>query len=715
MALNGKVGVVDALCVGWLKALSGCYQRVIFDTSEEKFRGLELQQNDQAVEKERRSGDMSDAEGALLGRLNVFDFLKEETPLVFQGMQEEVAEQEDADQHIRTIDESISPYKLPTNPFKGKRYGIGLNIMKKMGYIEGQGLGLCGQGMKEPIEPQVMRPGTGIGASLLPSTSYSAVQNNDESSDDEEYYKDTPKKSLYQIIKELESNDVHIPDHLKQMSDERSSRPISLLKDVDMDLMTRLNEINDRIMNLKADLKMVEYEELEQQRELLRVTRQLTGCEDLRSQLSFINIDGDTPLRRLEQYRAHLADLNFGTNEETQKMIVSAIQPSITELFTLWDPWNLQDMTLLDELTLWAPLLPRIDIMDGLDYYQSLISSQWLGSISEVFSEWNVEAPNWAITVILDWEPIVSKEMMDHFISQRVFPKLAHAIESWDGLVDGPNIWIFEWIPYLGRLKDLMISTFVQRFDALLQDTSGDELFGMSAYKELRGVEQFENALENKVLPRLVFVVLNYDFSFSAPDLKLVHKLTFWKQWFDIEVFTKFVQLCLCDALLRSLFHTLNKGHGYVGIANAVRVWYEAIESLCDITEEFTKALDMINRFIDTGSLKPVHSSLTKSQVITQIIGKTTNHKPTPRGIPVHKLQVSFKDCVDDYCSQNGLICTPLKVDLSIAENMFKISRDTRDRGITGYINQDVLFIKNGDDFMPISLDTLADRVQQTH
>jgi tuftelin-interacting protein 11 len=607
---------------------------------------------------------------------------------------------------IAAAQANISPYKLHTNPFRGVKYGVGLQIMKKMGYIEGHGLGIHGQGITEPIETKVRKFGQGIGAGLdLEDNKFHNEQDEGESSD-EEYYKETPKKSLFQIIHELEGSGVQVPQSLKHMSDELSQRPISLVKDDNVEVISQLNLLNEKIIDIRANIKMIEYEELEQEKEFRSLSKQLTDCVELRKKLDLIKLEGDTPLEAIQNYRLHIQQLDIKMNPDTQRSLVSAIQPTIVKLFNKWDPWNIHDFSLLEELILWSDIFPPL-CFDGLDYYQSLIASQWHSKISTAFKEWEINAPNWATTILLDWEQVIPKEMMSYFLSQIVIPRLIMGIQEWDGMGDGPNIWIFEWLPYLNRYADTLTQEFVKKYDLLLQEK--DDIVGLAAYKELIGDVRFEKSLELRVLPRLVTLVQNYQFNFDSPDTLIVQRLDYWKEWFHSRVFQTFIQQALCNAWLRALYHTLNKGSGFSIISRGIQTWYNIFKELGDVQDEFSKGLDMINRFIDTGNLRPVHSSASKTQLIAQIT--SFEEKKLPRGIPLHKLHVSFRDCVDEYCSQNGLLCASLKADFSNAQSMFKISRSSDDKGLVGYINQDVLFIKTGEQFEPISLDTLAERL----
>lgn len=634
-------------------------------------------------------------------RLNVFDFLKENSPLVFE---EETKDVTAFQSHEATAEApTVSPYKLPTNPYKGTRYGVGLDIMKKMGYVEGQGLGIEGQGIREPIEVPVRKPGTGIGATLVGEV---GEEDEEDESSDEEYYKDTPKKSLFQVIRELEANGVSVPLELKQMSDQLSQRPISLVKNGNAEVFAQLNELNERILEVKAASRMIEYEALEQNREMENISRDLQSMEDLRSQLSAMTIEDDSSLGVLRQYRQYLSKLNIAMTEDTQQVLVTSLKPRIVELFERWDPWDIHDTVLLDELHLWYPILTRLQ-MDGLDYFQSLVGSQWHRVISSAFEDWSTDAPNWAISIVLDWEEVIPRQIIDYTIGQQIVPKLKAAIDDWSGIEDGPNLWIFEWMPYLGRFKQTVAGALSEKYDTLLQES--DHLVGLASYREIIGENQFKKTLALRVLPRLVSFVINYDYGFVSADLTIVDKLLSWKPWFDKEVFNKLIQLAVCESWLRSLYYALDSKYRSHNLAESVEVWYHALQQLAPIRSEFIKGFDMINQLLDTGDLRPVHSSLSKSQLIAAITAKT--QKTSTRGIPVHRLQVSFRECVDDYCSKNGLLCTPLKADLSSSENVFKISRGPQDRGVVGYVNQDVLFIKSGSKFEPTSLTSLIHMV----
>ena len=647
-------------------------------------------------------------------RTSVFDFLKEDRPF---ELGEEVRADEAQDAGGDADAEIEHQYIRPKNQFKGQKYGVGLSIMKKMGYIEGQGLGPNGQGIKEPIEIQVRKPGTGIGASLLGiSKDKNEEYDDEEESSDEEYYKDVPKKSFYQIIKELEENDIEVPQSLKDLSDSHSSkRPIGSSKEANVDLLNQLNNINTQVLDIKANLKVLEFNESQEQALLGELSQELDSIKALEDALKVVDISHhESPLDALSNYRTVLHDVSID-NPEVQRLVVLAMQPLVIKLFQDWDPWDLTDFKLLDELIQWKPLISPITSMEGLDYYHSLISSNWLQIVRLAFEEWDTNVPTFAISIIVDWEEVLPREVITNIMEYTILPKLLQSIESWTGLEDGPNIWIFEWIPYLtSTFKDRIINAFTDRYDSLLQEST-DGLVGMACYKELCGSDTtFENTMDLRVLPKLVTLGMNWNFQFNRAEINssIIGKLKQWKPWFQEGVYVKLIQLCICNSWLRSLFHSLNqKDANYSTISHCIKLWYESLSELANVQQQFIKGFDMINKFIETGQLNPVHNPRDKSQYLREICSKEEDKNS--RGIPTHKLQVSFKDCVDDYCSEHGLIMTPVTGQASnISEkNMFKITTG-KAKGLTCYIEHDVLFVKTPSqdrEYTPISLNRVVD------
>lgn len=633
--------------------------------------------------------------------------------------------------------------------FKGKKYGIGAAILKNMGFVEGQGLGKHGQGIKEPIQQDVRKMGVGIGGGVDKTAKKSNNKVNvnvdeDENSSDEEFYKDVPKKSLYQIINEIENKGYTVPDEVKKISDqlaEDSHKPfITLRKEGNEnveELTLELDNLNNQLEDIAASLKLAEFEE----QELLRSQKQTEGMISSYEILSQIidslletaddpssdNLTKSAKLR--EQVKAlENIDKQYITDFDIHKTIIVAIKPILKNFFNDWNPLDFSSDTVLEELILWKDSIPEDpnELYGELNYFQSLVYSLWYPKIVEALSDWTVDQPNVAITLLLDWNEVLEKSVIDFVTLNLIKPKIITAIQDWDPKghsENAPYLWIFEYLPYLETAIDEIKQEFIAKYGSLLENWNpNDNIEGLGSLREIVGFERFDKLIKEKLLPTLVKQLLNYHLIFEEPNGGPISVLYQWKNFINAQAFDVLLRLTLLNSWKRELYQSLRgKDAKFSHVSFAFRKWVVLFnlhdEESQTIKSEVYDVLDMINDFIDTGRLVPVHeSSLSATKIITaalEQVDKPESFEAKTSGIPTHKLQVSFKEVVDNYCTDNNLFITPIKNDLSSGHSLFKISDNTSGKnGLVAYIEEDVLYIRhtNGK-YEPISLDTLYNRL----
>ncbi|CDR41039.1 CYFA0S06e00540g1_1 [Cyberlindnera fabianii] len=652
--------------------------------------------------------------------------------------------------------------RMGHNLFSGKKYGLGATLLQKMGWVQGKGLGVNLQGRLEPIDLGTHRQGAGIGADLEKKKSREKRLKSgkldpddlseEESSDDEEYYKEVPKKSLFQIIVEIESlGVVKVPESIKRLSDEHSSEAkksfIELRKEggnVQIEQVTsQIDRLNNELSDLVASIKMAEFEQQQLEHRLKRDQARIDLYTALKERLDTIDTILQSPVTQLEKLQLIVQEIQsqiafYTSVTETLpeydilKTLILATTPLITTIFAEWDPLDITDTTLLDTLTHLKTALPSFpEIYGELGPFQSLVYTLWEPKVTQALSTWSITQPNLAITLLLDWEAVLDPAVVEHFIRMRILPRIVTAIREWDvkeDLEDPPYVWVFEWLPYLRDAEDIELE-FAVKFEKIFMewDIRDGEVNGVKSYREIVGDEKFKKGIEGKLLPRLVGLLMNVEWGFNGVVDPTI--ATIWSLWFnhlDDGMRGRFVKNAIMNSWLRALYHTLSHASkaraSYSSVADAVSQWSQILLDTIPshdllVKEQLSLGLDMINKLIDTGVLAPVHQSLTKSQAVDMIISKedltSSESIISPRGIPVHRLHVSFKDVVEDYCTEHNLFLSSLSSDFSTGRSLFRVSRDANGKGGTvGYISEDVLFIKlAADHFEPISLEDLDARV----
>lgn len=633
--------------------------------------------------------------------------------------------------------------------FKGKKYGIGAAILKNMGFVEGQGLGKHGQGIKEPIQQDVRKIGVGIGGGVDKSAKRSNNKmdidiDEDDNSSDEEFYKDVPKKSLYQIINEIENKGFTVPDEVKRISDklaEESHKPfITLRKEGNEEieeLTLQLDNLNNSLDEITSSLKLAEFEE----RELIQSQKQTEGMYSAYEQLSqiidsllqIIDETGIDTVTKSAKLRDHIKSLNaidtqYITDFDIHKTIIIAIKPIFKAFFDDWNPLDFSNDTVLEELISWKQIIPEdpAELYGELNYFQSLVYSLWYPKIVEALSDWTVDQPNVAITLLLDWNEVLDKSVIDFLTLNIIKPKIITAIQDWSPEThseNAPYLWIFEYLPYLETAHEEITQEFVVKYGSLFEHwVPSDQVDGLGSLREIVGLERFDKLINEKLLPTLTKNLLNYQLRFEEPNEASITMLSNWQNFLNARTFEVLLKETLMNSWKRELYQSLrDKDANFGRICSCFRKWISLLnthfEDLNMIKPELYDSLDMINDFIDTGKLSPVHKTLLTATKIMAIaleqVKKPESVETKTSGIPTHKLQVSFKEVVDSYCTDNNLFITPIKNDLSSGHSLFKISDNTNGKnGLVAYIEEDVLYIRNTNGrYEPISLNTLYNRL----
>lgn len=608
-------------------------------------------------------------------------------------------------------DTQINVVRNKMNAFKGKKYGIGAKLMAKMGYIEGEGLGANHQGILEPIETQVRKMGVGIGDGSL-------TYDEDEVSSDEEYYKEVPKKSLFQIIQEIEYKNVQIPDWIKTLSDNNSelaNKPFIALKkenDVDLDdIRLTLNDINDKLDELLINEKMNDFEIKELENNLNNTYRDISNYNALIEILKDVEITEDN----LAEYIIKLQE--FKTDCDVSKIIMKILKPFILKVLQNWDPLNLDNDLILNKLTNLKSLsVPQSLEFNELSYFDSLVSEIWLNRMVKSFEDWTTDQPNLAISVLLDWSDLINEQVFEYFISNQIIPKLVHDINDWNYKKDEeipPYVWIFDWI---GVIKNNEIENqFIMKYKNILRNfnVEKDELIpGLNSFKEIYGEEKYNDFMNNEILKKFIKFFLNFEFKFDENEVdyefKLINKL---KNLFSQEIFENFTNICFWNRWLQLIYIKMkNNELKLIKFSNYIDNFFNFIKFKLNHKSNnyFKNCLDLINQFLKESNLKSIHKSYTIESAFNNIIKE--------KKASSFKNLISFKNVLETYCDKHAIFLKPMSNELFNNNNnksnlYYKLSFNPTGKGKICFIEHDVLFLQKNELFHPISIDNLINEM----
>lgn len=584
-----------------------------------------------------------------------------------------------------------------------KKYGIGAQIMKKMGYIEGQGLGKYGQGRLEPVTTHLRPKGMGLGAIREISK---------EDKDPEHAYKKVTFEvqklpTLFSLIDSLETAGFEVPMKIKLLSDETDQDDPKACWDLRLSLEDVLSKV--RAINVKR--KYLETE-LNQRKSIY---------ENSMSQIKV-----------LETLRAN--EGNFETLKEEQvpedskkmvaQMMVSILNPKVVNIVNSWDIKSFDETTeMVKQLTTWKR---KVDVYDE-SAFDNMFVQLWFPKASAFFrNEWiSIDQPNLGVSIIDEFvsDGLVPKAAMNYFLKSVIVPILDNDIKvEWKidprSKLKGPETWLVDWLDILPDvlIDTLMESLFNRYKDWILASWNSTEFvkcpskeIGLNLWVDYYSTP--ENKMQQKIEEAMV----------ESQLCKLRHevKFTYDAMVQDALICQKFMKVMAVNGIDRSF---INKA-----LEKIIVLWLRSFKSMdvhasgfrylcCWTTVFFYKNMDLpsikmglwdacghLNRRLNTGLD-------VQSQRIESLVKQMDDvhiEEPSPNKVPV----VTIKMLVTEYCKKNNLFLIPI-TNRSFNEEgkiLFKITADMK-KGLDVYFENNIVWARldSNSNFEPIAIDEIS-------
>lgn len=660
--------------------------------------------------------------------------------------------------------EMLNKFSSTNNELPSKsKYGMGAALLKKMGYIEGKGLGKNNQGIVEPIKHDARQAGRGLHVSKKnkdrkrgernTEDDISEQQEEEESSEDEEgiIRFDSRKKadatpSLYEIIKEMEILGVKIPDGIKELCNDSSSsvRLIELNKEgtndkihqIKVDLIQIQNQLTEIVSSIKqSQLKINDLESLKSHvQSNINIGSQISSLlEELQEAINSTDkLSQDERIARIKEIFIRFQALDHNISPASsqdiniEKLLVLSIKPIIVEIFASWDPLDISTTDTLDQIISWKESLPVMvppsDFSsNSLSYFQSLLYSLWQPKISSVLETWPVDQPNLPITLILDWGEVLHESIINDVMVNTISQNVISAIREWkvnekrekEGVPSPsspPYVWIFEWLPFLKLTSEDIKNEFIYKYGSFMDSWNGvDPIEGLDSFKEIVGELQYNVFLEKKAFPKLCYFLTNpsfYRFNSTSFDKSLFQSIVSFDCHIPNLSFEKLLKLGFLANWTKYLQDTLYEVYDWYKVSKTLKNWYLTFKPYFHkypmIQERYSASLEMVNKFMKGLTLDTI-KVLNQHELLSITLNKQKQLVEKPR---IQRIDVTFRDVVEDYCFEKGWLFDVAANDLSTGKKLFQI-RSGSDKSITLSLESDVIFIKNGMKFTPVSLYSL--------
>lgn len=448
----------------------------------------------------------------------------------------------------------------------------------------------------------------------------------------------------------------------------------------------------------------------------------------------------DSPQAKLDHVTDQLESLEIQFRAEIDEYrlweaAVAAIHPIFREAMEEWEP--LQAPTfLVSNLRRLQPLLSRKN-SDGqpaqrssTSPYETMIYTLWLPRVrSALLNDWDVFNPSPATTLIVTWKELLPSFVYANVLDQLVVPKLTNGLRSWKPKRSPSSYssqsqqnsrvpwWLFTWLQYLDerhtnpKQATGLLSDAKRKFRNVLDtwDLGAGPIRGFDLWRDALSSE-FDICLRNHLLPRLAAHLRNdFDVNPQDQDLTSFENILKWKDWFPPNVLGLLFVADFFPKFHYILYVWLTNDPNYEEVAEWFTWWRSQfppeLNDLEIIDEEWNKALrtmDLAAQLGDRAATElPSPSTTTKSAEQVKQAAQTQPSHPVAPEPPSRKPkpveEVAFKDILEAWCTEEGLIMLPLReAHPQNGQPLFRITASATGKGgVVAFIQGDVVWVQN--------------------
>ncbi|KAG5421755.1 hypothetical protein I9W82_000847 [Candida metapsilosis] len=643
-----------------------------------------------------------------------------------------------------------------------QKYGIGALLMKQMGYEEGKGIGRGSSGIIVPLDAVRNDGKLGVGAAFALSKLKEKTKKPRRSnkgkfsyfrttSESEDYRRECNLRELdmltfniRNLVLDFSDLGVDAPYHLREWA--TSLRSTATEEDVDRlryeyghleDMWCQLSSLNEKEKDSSEKLEYLDNDDdaTSAYEKLLVIAKQWE---------KFPSKDSDD--EQIEDILMQLSQLTLA-DDIFSSVALTILQPRIDALAKIsLDDYDEQRDNVVPILNAFTDFL-HPDISQSLyRYLIDCFSFKFKELLENIHSYSEIDVDNALITIISIWLNEGNSHLQDHVLTEivrtSILPYLDSQVRKWDLLsaVTLPDTFfdLLDVIRLIGNNDVFTAEGILQDIVSKVKDclTFGEFSLPWPDVLHSEGLKDATLQL-TFIMERLTPKLESYGVT-TKQLIQNIYKSSFavWVKPFTLvpgifEIILELSQFLTSSARLNILqFFVFNKW-----IMNMVKdhefdpqhtpVWYsewyqyfaarlktENSKEVIDLIHWYSsKALDIIKSNFDPDVIKDLPRFRGElfpapSQIFYSLEPVYIN------GTPVHRLQMTFRDVIEEYCMQNNIVMEQLKgAIVRKGLPIFKFKKKGVDA--YGFIYDDVLWVSsllvaNDSMYSPISLDQLA-------
>ncbi|GKZ79860.1 hypothetical protein AnigIFM56816_004069 [Aspergillus niger] len=415
---------------------------------------------------------------------------------------------------------------------------------------------------------------------------------------------------------------------------------------------------------------------------------------------------------------------------------VAAIHPLFRQAMEEWEP--LRDPTfLVSNLRRLQPLLLRKANNEhtqrqSTSPYETMIYTLWLPRVrSALLNDWDVYEPAPATSLIVAWKELLPPFVYINVLDQLVVPKLSNGLKEWKPRSSSRRHhnsssnssrfpwWLFTWLQYLDerhtnpKQPTGLLSDAKRKFRVVLDswDLNKGLINGIELWRDALGSE-FDICLRNHLLPRLGRH-LREDFEVNPQDqdLTALENVLKWKDFFKPNVMGLLLVAEFFPKWHNILYIWLTNDPNYEEVAEWFTWWRTQIPTdindLTIVDDEWNKGLQTMDLASQLGdraaaelpppSSTTEHPSTTKPTATTTAAEQEKQQQQQQSRKPKIIEEVAFKDVLESWCMEQGLIMLPLReAHPQNGQPLFRITASATGKGgVVAFVQGDVVWVQN--------------------